>query len=220
MSGRNEIAALKARWVAEALAAADRAFAEMDPVAAFQGKLPRNPFISPFGEHDGYADFRYLSLGVTPAYRTIERADLTGATDARNGQLARCTLIECRFDKASMETNLGEKVQRCSFVAAKLTHTTLRGEFVDCDFSRCDLSYSGGSQLKFTRCRFVGAKFVGARIQRSRFEDCCWEDAKIGNAAFAHAHFVGKWPTPEQLRDAMLPGAVFDPDLSGGTPQT
>lgn len=219
MSGRNDIASLKARWEVDALAAADRAFAEMDPVAAFQGKPPPYPFTSPFGEHDGYADFRYLSLGVSPAYRTIQRADLTGATDVRNGQLGRCTLIDCRLDKVSMETNLGEKVHRCSFVAAKLTHTTLRGEFVDCDFSRCDFSYSGGSQLKFVRCRFVGAKFAGARIQRSRFEHCRWEDARIGNAAFAHAHFVGNWPTPEQLRNAMTPGAVFDPGDSAGMSQ-
>jgi len=214
MTGRHEIAALRARWLAEALAAADRAFAKMDAVAAYQGKPPPYPFVSPFGEHEGLADFRYLPLGVSPAYRTIERADLTGATDERNGQLGRCALIDCRLDKASMETNLGDKVHRCSFVAAKLTHTTMRGEFVDCDFSRCDLSYSGGGQLKFIRCNFSGAKFVGARLQLSRFEQCCWDGASIGNAAFARAHFIGSWPTSEQLGDAMTPGAVFDPGSS------
>jgi uncharacterized protein YjbI with pentapeptide repeats len=210
MTKRIEIDALKARWVAEALVAADRAFAEISPTAAYQGKPPPFPFASPFGEHEGYADFRYLPLGVSPAYRTIERADLTGATDGRNGQLGRCTLIDCRLDKASMETNLGEKIYRCSFTSAKLTHTTLYGDFVDCDFSRCDLSYSGGGQLKFIRCKFDGAKFVGARFQWCLFDQCSWDEAKIGNAAFARARFIGSWPTAEQLRDAMTPGATFD----------
>jgi len=211
MSGRKEITALKARWSPEALAAADRAFAKMDPVAAYQGKPPPHPFVSPFGEHEGRADFRYVSLGVIPFYRTIERADLTGATDARNGQLC-CSLIDCRLDRASMETNLGEKtVRRCTFLRAKFTHTTLRDEFVDCDFDSCNLSYAGGGQLKFTRCNFSGVKFVGARLQRSVFDHCIWDGAKIGNAAFAHGRFIGGWPSDEQLMDAMIPGAKFEP---------
>lgn len=217
MTGRKEIAALKARWTPEALAKADQAFARMDPVASYQGKPPPYPFVSPFGEHEGYADFRYLPLGVTPAYRSIERADLTGATDARNGQLGLCRLVDCKLDGAAMETNLGDKlVSGCSFVRAKFTHTTFRGEFVDCDFSRCDLSHSGGGQLKFVRCNFGEAKFVGARFQRCIFESCQWLGAKVGNAAFAHARFIGGHPSEVQLADAMIPGAVFEPAVLDG----
>jgi uncharacterized protein YjbI with pentapeptide repeats len=212
MTRRSEVAALKARWTAEALAAADLAFCKMDPVAAFQRKPPPHPFVSPFGEHEGRADFRYVSLGATPSNRTIERADLTGSTDSRGGQLC-CSLVDCLLDRASMETNLGGRgvTRLSSFVRAKFTHTTFRGMFIECDFSHCDLSYSGGGQVAFVSCRFVGAKFVGSGFDFCRFEHCAWEGAKIGNAAFAHAHFVGNWPTPEQLRDAMTPGAVFDP---------
>ena len=210
MSAHKETAALKSRWTAQSLSDADRAFSKMDPVAAYQGKPPPYLFVSPFGEHEGYADFRYLPLGATPAFRTIGRADLTGATDGRNGQLGRCTLIDCKLDRASMETNLGEKIHRCSFVRAKFTHTTLRGEFVDCDFSHCDLSYSLGGQLKFVRCNFSNAKFVGARFQHSYFENCTWDGAKIGNAAFGHGRFIGGRPSVEQLADAMVPGAVFE----------
>ncbi|MBK7144298.1 MAG: pentapeptide repeat-containing protein [Xanthomonadales bacterium] len=211
MSAHRETAALKSRWTAQALSDADRAFAKMDPVAAYQGKQPPYPFVSPFGTHEDYADFRCLPLGAIPANRTIERADLTGATDARGGQLC-CALIECRVDRASMETNLGEKrIHRCSFVRTKFTHSTLRGEFVDCDFSCCDLSYSGGSQLKFVRCNFANAKFVGARFQHSYFENCTWDGAKIANAAFGHGRFIGGRPSAEQLADAMVPGAVFEP---------
>ncbi len=210
MSAHKETAALKARWAAQELSDADRAFSKMDPVAAYQGKPPPHPFVSPFGTHEGYVDFRYLPLGAIPAYRTIERADLTGVTDARGGQLC-CTLIDCRIDRASMETNLGDKkIHRCSFVRAKFAHTTLRGEFVDCDFSHCDLSYSGGGQIKFIRCNFTNAKFVGARFQHSYFENCIWAGAKIGNAAFAHGRFIGGRPSVEQLADAMVPGAVFE----------
>lgn len=210
MMSPKEIAGLKARWTTDALAASDRAFSKMDPVAAYQRRPPPYPFLSPFGECNGYADFRYLPMGVIPANRTIERADLTGATDARNGQLGRCTWIECIFDRASMETNLGDRAHRCSFVRARLTHTTLRGEFVDCDFSGSDLSYSGGGQLKFIRCNFNGAKFTGSGFDYCSFDGCTWDGAKIGNAAFAHCRFIGGRPNAEQLVDAMTPGASFD----------
>lgn len=109
-----------------------------------------------------------------------------------------------------METNLGEKILRCSFVRAKFSHTTFRGEFVDCDFTKCDLSYSLGGQLKFVRCNFSEAKFVGARFQHSVFENCTWTGAKIGNAAFSRGKFIGGRPSPEQLTDAMYPSAVFE----------
>ncbi len=212
MSGRKEITALKARWSPEALAAADRAFAKMDPVAAYQGKPPPHPFVSPFGEHEGRADFRYVSLGVIPFYRTIERADLTGATDARNGQLC-CSLVDCRLNQASMETNLGQKVVRdCNFARSKFTHTSFRGEFVDCDFDHCDLSYARSAQAKFIRCNFSGVKFIGSGFDYCRFENCRWDGAKIGNAAFAHGRFIGGRPSDEQLKDAMTPGAKFEPE--------
>jgi len=210
MSTRKEITALKARWTAQALSDADRAFSKMDPVAAYQGKPPPYPFSSPFGTHDGYVDFRYLPLGAVPAFRTIERADLSGATDDRRGQLGRCTLIDCKLDRASMETNIGEKIHHCSFVRAKFTHSTLRGEFVDCDFSHCDLSYSGGGQIKFVRCNFTNAKFFGGGFDYCQFDHCIWDGAKIGNAAFAQGRFIGGRPSAEQLADAMIPGAVFE----------
>jgi uncharacterized protein YjbI with pentapeptide repeats len=201
---------LKERWTVEALAAADRAFMKMDPVAAYQGKPPLHPFVSPFGEHEGRADFRYLPLGVIPAYRRIERADLTGSTDARNGQLC-CSLVDCVLDRSSMETNLGDKtVQNCTFVRSKFTHTSLRGEFVECNFSHCSLSYARSAQAKFVRCRFAGANFVGSGFDYCVFDDCSWESARVGNAAFPHCRFIDRWPTPEQFADAMIPGARFE----------
>jgi len=210
MSTRTEIAALKVRWTPEALSAADRAFTRMDPVASYQGRPPPHPFVSPFGEHKGRADFRYLPLGVIPAYRRFEQADLTGATDERNGQLC-CSLIDCLVDRASMETNLGEKlVQNTSFVNAKFSHTSLRGQFIDCDFSNTNLTYSGAAQGKFTRCNFSGAKFVGARLQYCLFDNCIWTDAKLGNVAFGNGRFIGSCPSADQLADAMYPKATFE----------
>jgi|CXWL01.1.fsa_nt_gi uncharacterized protein YjbI with pentapeptide repeats len=207
---RQEIAALKARWTVEALTAADRAFVKMDPVAAYQGKPPPYPFESPFGKYDGRADFRYYSLGQIPFNRILEHGDFTGATDDRNGQLC-CSLVNCRLDRASMETNLGNKiVQGCTFVRAKFTHTSLRGEFIDCDFSDCDLSHSRSAQAKFIRCNFSGTKFVDAGFDYCIFDNCLWSGARIGNGAFPYGKFIGSWPEKEQLANAMIPSATFD----------
>lgn len=210
MTRRSDVSVLKARWTPDALAAADRAFARMDPVAAHQGRAPPFPFVSPFGEYEGRADFRYLPLGATPKHRTIERADLTGATDDRNGQLF-CSFVDCVLDRVSMETNLGDKlIKNSSFVKSRLSHTTLRGEFVDCDFSNADLTYSGSAEAKFIRCDFSGAKFKGSGFDYCLFDHCTWTDAKIANASFYFGRFLGSRPTDEQLADAMCPRATFE----------
>lgn len=70
---------LKTRWTADLLTVADQAFSGMDALAAHQGKPPPFPFLSPFGEFEGRADFRHVRLRETPTFRTIENADLTGA---------------------------------------------------------------------------------------------------------------------------------------------
>lgn len=210
MSLRAEIAALKARWTPDALAVADRSFARMDPVAAYQGRPPPYPFVSPFGEYEGRTDFRYLPLGAIPMYRRIERADLTGATDERNGQLS-CSLIDCRLDRASMETNLGDKlVQSTSFANAKFSHTSIRGDFVDCDFTQANLTYSRSGQGKFLRCNFSDTKMKGGGFDFCLFDHCIWRGARLGNVAFPKCRFVGTRPSDEQLLDAMYPGALFE----------
>jgi len=217
VGSRKELAALGARWEAQdALQAADRAFKRMDPVAAYQGRPPPFPLASPFGEHEGRMDFRCLPLGEIPAYRTLERVDLTRATDARRGQLGQATWIDCLFDRVAMETNCGKSFVRCSFHRAKLSHSSLAGEFIDCDFTGADLSYTLAVEVRFTGCRFDAAKFMGARWPRAHFENCSFTDAKIGSAVWAHARFVGGRPSDAQLASAMVPRAVFVEGLDEG----
>jgi len=205
-----DVKQLKARWDVAALAEADRAFVRMDAVAAYQGKPPPFPFLSPFGEHEGRADFRCFPFGTHPVNRLFERVDLSGATNERRGQLAQCCWVDCRFDRIAMETNLGQSFLRCSFVRAKLGYATLHGDFDRCDFSHADLSRSGGGGLRFADCNFDSATLVGANWQRARFERCMFGKARIGNASFAHAKFVGGRPDDTQLAMALVPGVVFE----------
>lgn len=210
MDSRKELVALRARWEAQgALQAADRAFKRMDPVAAYQGRPPPFPLVSPFGEHEGRRDFRCLPLGEIPAYRTFERVDLTGATDARRGQLGQATWVDCLFDRVAMETNCGKSFVRCRFRRAKLSHSSLAGEFIACDFTGADLSHTRAAEVRFTDCRFDAANLVDASWLRTHFLNCSFTDAKIGNAAWAHVRFVGGRPNDEQLASAMAPHAVF-----------
>lgn len=211
MATRAEQAALRLRWEAQdALQAADRAFKRMDPVAAYQGRPPPFPLVSPFGEHEGRLDFRCLPLGEIPAYRTFEHVDLGGATDARRGQLGQATWIDCVFDGVAMETNCGKSFRRCGFRRARLSHSSLVGEYLDCDFTGADLSYTLAVEVRFQGCRFDAAKFAGARWDRILFEDCSFADTRIGSAAWAHAHFKGSRPSDAQLASAMLPHVIFE----------
>ncbi len=211
MASRSEIEALRTRWIAEALASADKALAPMDAVAAYQGRPPPSPLLSPFGLHAGYIDFRSLPLGVIPANRRLEKVDFSGVTAERRGQLHECTMLDCKLDGANMETNLGKHFERCSFVGARFRHSSFRGTFVDCDFTRADLSRSLGSELKFIRCVFKDAKLAAVRFQYSVFDNCTWDGAKFGAAGLAKARFVGTTPTPEQLQRALTPGMTFEP---------
>jgi uncharacterized protein YjbI with pentapeptide repeats len=182
----------------------------MDAVAAYQGKPPPWPLQSPFGLAQGYLDFRCLPLGVIPRHRRLEKVDLSGATDERGGQLHECTMIDCKLDRVSMETNLGKHFERCSFLGARFSHSTWRGVFIECDFTRCDLSRSLGSQLKFVRCVFKDAKLLSLRFHYSTFDNCIWEGAKFGAAGLNKPRFIGTKPSEEQLHRASTPGMTFE----------
>lgn len=215
MKTQTGIAELKARWTDEALRAADLAFAPMDPVAAYRGAAPTHPFVSPFGEHEGRMDFRYLPLGVIPANRTIERADLSGATDARRGQLGQANFVDCLFDGAKMETNLGKSFVRCGFRRANFSRSTLRGAFEDCDFSNANFSHCGGTEVQFLRCDFTSTKMTGAALQRGVFDACIWSGAGLGNASLVHAVFRRSRPADAQMASAMVAGVRFE-DIAAG----
>lgn len=210
MTTQTGSAELKARWTDEVLRAADLAFAPMDPVAAYRGVPPKHPFVSPFGEHDGLADFRYLPLGVIPANRTIERADLTGATDVRRGQLGQANFVDCVFDSAKMETNLGKSFVRCTFRRANFSRSTLRGAFEECDFTAANFSHCGGTEVSFLRCDFTTTRLTGASLQRGVFDACTWSGAILGNASLAHAVFRRSRPDNAQLAGAMAPAVKFE----------
>lgn len=210
MNRKGEVTILKSRWSAEALAAADKALAPMDPVAAYQGKPPPYLLESPFGLHLGYVDFRCLSLGVITTHRRLEKVDFSFATNDRGGQLHQCTFIDCKLDGAVMESNLGKHMERCSVVGARFRRSVMTGAFIDCDFTACDLSRSMGSELKFVRCVFKDAKLAAAAFEYSLFDNCTWEGAKFGAAGLTKARFIGTRPSDEQLERALTPGMSFE----------
>ena len=202
-------AELKARWHREALAAADRAFSAMDPVAAYQGRPPPHACVSPFGQVDGHEDFRHLPLAGAPANRRIERVDLSFATDGRGGQLAQATFIDCRFDHSVIESNFGKHFERCTFVRAKLARSLLRGHYVDCDFRGADLSRCTSAEATFTRCDFSGARLVGVQWPRTVFDQCRWDDATFGSAVFTGSRFIGTRPDSRALGMALMAKVEF-----------
>jgi uncharacterized protein YjbI with pentapeptide repeats len=202
-------AALKARWLPEALGAADRAFSPMDALASYQGRPPPHAFASPFGQIDGYEDFRHLPLAGSPSHRRIERADLSFVTDGRRGQLANATFVDCRFDGMKVETNLGNRFERCSFERAKLSRSLLRGHYVDCNFTGADLSRCTSIETSFVRCDFTGARLVGVTWPRTLFDHCLWEDVTFGSAILTYSRFLGRWPDNHALSMALLENVDF-----------
>ena len=212
------ITALKARWQPDALAAADRAFSGMDPVAAYQGRPPPHPCVSPFGQVDGYEDFRHLPLSGAPSYRRIERVDLSFATDARGGQLAQATFVDCRFEQLRVESNFGNHFERCIFARARLAGSLLRGHYVDCDFRGADLSRCTSADTSFVRCNFEGARLIGVTWPRVVFEQCHWDAATFGSAILTGSRFVGRWPDARALSMALLANAAFVASDPQGVP--
>jgi len=120
-------------------------------------------------------------------------------------------LIDCRLDRASIATNLREKLlQRTSFISEKFSLTSLRGEFTDCDFTNANLTCSRSAQAKYVRCNFSGAKMKGSGFNYGLFDNCIWTDAKFGNVAFGNGRFIGSRPSADQLDDAMYPKPTFE----------
>ena len=158
---------------------------------------------SPFGDFQGRADFRGLTIS-TILRSNLSNLDLSSTQFKALGQIGSASVTNCRFDNAVLETNLRKGFQQCSFTRAKLRRAVLGGAFEHCDFAGADLSASLGTEVAFRSCDFSGADLRRALFAYSRWEDCFFDGARFHNGSLHKATFVNGKPALEQLGNTVM----------------
>jgi fluoroquinolone resistance protein len=199
MEDRKEVADLAARWLALA------------------GFRVRNALLSlhaaPFGKTAaGLWDFR--AVGIEGAVHKVELVDvdlahsLMGSTGQLGGDLR---ALGCRFDGCRYQATLDGVFERCTFLGASLTDSTIREAFISCDFTGANLSRVRGSHVAFKGCTFASSNFVKACFYDSHFFACVFENARFGRGSlagctFEDCRFVGvDWGDTILLRVSGIP---------------
>ncbi|ACZ21020.1 uncharacterized low-complexity protein [Sanguibacter keddieii DSM 10542] len=144
-----------------------------------QAKVARGPHrvVSPWGAADDVpVDLRGLpggKDGLAVHYVTLGSLDLShmkGRLHVYQSELAGCTLDGAALSVGSI---LGRRLERCTFVAARMPKVRLAGTFVDCDFTGASLRGATlGENATFERCSFDEADLSDARLVGGRFVDC------------------------------------------------
>ena len=80
----------------------------------------------------------------------------------------------------------------------------LRGEFIDCDFTKANLAGAKGSEVRFVRCVFVQTNFQRAHLLHSTFEDCLFQDCKYKNGSFWFSKFIRSPINHEDLGNTIM----------------
>ena len=165
-------AALRRRWEEEQVLAVRAQLEE-------QARVVRGPhrLASPWGSsEDLTVDLRGLPAGkdgLAVHYLTLDSLDLShmkGRLHAYQSELAGCTLDGAALSVGSI---LGRRLERCTFVAARMPKVMLAGAFVDCDFGGASLRGATlGENAVFERCSFDEADLSDARLVGGRFVDC------------------------------------------------
>lgn len=168
------VAALRRRWD-------EPLVVEVRDQLELQARIARGPHrvVSPWGA-SGVAsvDLRGLPAGkdgLAIHYLTLDALDLShmkGRLHVYQSELAGCTLDGAALSVGSI---LGRRLERCTFVAARMPKVRLAGAFVDCDFGGASLRGATlGENATFERCSFEGADLSDARLVGGRFVDCAF----------------------------------------------
>lgn len=161
---------------------------------------------SPWGAPEGSrVDLRGLPAGkdgLAVHYLTLDSLDLShmkGRLHAYQSELAGCTLDGAALSVGSI---LGRRLERCTFVAARMPKVRLAGAFVDCDFGGASLRGATlGENAVFERCSFDEADLSDARLVGGRFVDCTFGASVVSPlTSFERCDFRGGEPPAGALR--------------------
>ncbi len=158
---------------------------------------------------ESYIDLRGLSVDDFVKGAELRRVDLSYAQVARGGQLGQCTVEDCRFLSAHLDTNIGNKFARCDFAKANLKRALLYGEFADCDFSGANMAKVQGGRLRLVGCRLDQVRLDWAELQDSVFERCRFRSCSVKDASFAGARFVNCAIEGVDFSTALMDGVSF-----------
>lgn len=160
--------------------------------------------VSPFGPVEGRADLRGLVVTAAVKASHLDSLDLAHSALAGFGQFSQADFANCRFDGATLETNLGKHFESCSFIGARLVGAVLRGSFENCTFVGANLSGSRGRELVFRACDFSRANLKKAHLLHCRWENCCFDHTQFHGGSLWKSTFFGQEPQSSQLGNTIL----------------
>lgn len=158
-------------------------------VSGFNIRDSLTTLTSPFGKTaDGYLDLRGVTINDSLHKLRFARVDFSYCM-LDLGQFV-SEVTDCRFFHSTLLSFLGLRFDNCSFAKAKMTESSMQGEYHSCCFDEANLMKRTASKVHFVACSFNNSDLRKGEFYDCSFERCVFRDCKLGQGSFGGSVFT------------------------------